>query len=188
MKRSIDIETLVKWTFCDELVKGGSEAFSPSWERMNRFADLGTLIDESHFERLPAIFGDPHPDAILVARYVDKLPHRSAVQVMIHAWAGDRPKPFSGTPRILPIRDGSRVKLFGGKSYGRSANGWRYYTEGSHCMLRFDPSLEEIDASRDEWRLWRAGLVALVQWLWRDGVLQEHIPTGPNVPMAPWSH
>jgi hypothetical protein len=184
MKREMDIEALLKWTFCDELVKGGSEAFSPSWERMNRFADLGTLIDESHLERLPPIFGDPHPDAILVARYVDKLPHRSAVQVIIHAWKGTRPEPFRGSPSVFPVRDGSRVKIVG-KSYGRSANGkWRYYTEGSFCPLRYQPTIEEIAASRDEWMLWHAGLVTLVGLL--RNVLAEHLPFGPDVPVRPW--
>jgi hypothetical protein len=182
----MDIEALLRWTFCDELVKGGSDVWTPSWERMNRFSELGTLIDESHFERLPAIFGDPHPDAILVARYVDKLPHRSAVQVIIHAWKGTRPDPFSGVPRVFPERDGSRVKIIG-KSYGRSANGkFRYWTEGAYCPLRFEPTLDEIADSRREWQLWRAGLVALVQWFWRDGILAEHIAIGPNVPVAPW--
>jgi hypothetical protein len=52
MKRKTDIEKLVQWTFCEELPKGGSEAYTPPWERISRYAETGTLADESRLERL----------------------------------------------------------------------------------------------------------------------------------------
>lgn len=185
-QRAIDIEKLLHWVYRDELCKGGSEAWSP-WDAIFRLATLGVRVDDQlgPVARLPPIFGDPHPDALLVARYVGRLPHRSAVLVTIHAKMATRPAPWEGPICVLPVRDGSRVRVVG-KSYGRASNGrWRYYTEGSYCPLRFEPSLSEVAWSRSEWTCWRDGLIELQGSL--AGQLDEHQATGPELEAEPWN-
>src|SRR5262245_23588633 len=166
VRRSIDVEQLLQWAYRDELPKQGAQPFSP-WERIFRYGKLGTRIDDQLgvTPRLPPVLGDPHQDALTIARHTSRLPHRSAVLVIIHAKMGTRPKPWEGPKSIFPVRDESRIRIVG-KSYGRPRLGrggaFRYYTEGSYCPLRFEPSLEEVAWSRAEWLCWRSGLVALV--------------------------
>ena len=183
MKRQVDIERLLSWAFLDELPKGGSEAWSP-WDRI---ATLGTRIDDQFgaLSRLPPIFGDPHPDALIVARYVGKLYSPARELVTHYAILNSRPCPLGHAVRVFPVRDGSRIRVVG-KSYGRASNGkWRYYTEGSHCPLRFEPTVEEVAQSRADWTAWLTGLQELVLGL--RGHLSEHWPVGPRWPLEPWN-
>jgi hypothetical protein len=83
-KRELDIETLLKWTYRDELPKDARRELTierssrvlglPSMSPMFRLADLGTTIDDwSREPGFPEILGPPHPDALLVRRAVERL-------------------------------------------------------------------------------------------------------------------
>jgi len=188
MKRLIDIENLLIWAFADELAKGGARAFDP-WDRLLRAGMLGVLDDASFF-RLPAYFGDPHPDALTVARVVAKLPHRAGDLVLICAWKRTRPEPFCGTIRVLPVHKGTHP-LVVGKSYGWSHRGlrrgekpYRVYPDGAHCPLRYDPTLAEIAESRTEWCLWWCALDWLAARL--GSSLRDFTVRGIDAPKFPW--
>lgn len=78
------IEGLLAWAFCQELCKVGSGGDrvplggGSAWSMVSEYAALGTLIDRSPNDHgvIPGFLeeGDPHPDALLVAEVVDKLP------------------------------------------------------------------------------------------------------------------
>jgi hypothetical protein len=185
VKREVDIERLLSWAYV-ELAKAGTTVWSP-WDMILRFGQLNARCYDDQFGssfRLPAWFGDPHPDAKLIARYVDALGSPAAALVTHHAKLECRPEPISGPPRLFPIMDGSKYRVVG-KSYGRGSKGrWRYYAEGAYCPLRYEPTVKAIDASRAEYSVWRRGLVTLVDQL-RDR-LGDHVPTGPSAPATPW--
>lgn len=72
LRKPVDIEQLVRWTYRDELPKRASflhEEMSP----MFAFADLGTRVDVTHEPGFPAALGEPHPDALHVSDAVDQL-------------------------------------------------------------------------------------------------------------------
>lgn len=180
---AIDTEALLRWAYRDELPKQEAAAFSP-WERFLEVGQLGTRIDESHMARLPAVLGAPHPDAIVIAKAVARLPHRSGVLVIVHACSGTRPDPLAGPIRVFPFNDGPRVRVVG-KSYGRGSDGkWRYYTEGSYCPLRYEPTVAEVTQARADYCLWWNGLVGVCRDL--AGELTKWQPILPKVPAAPW--
>ena len=191
-KRQVDIQELCVWAYRDELSKSGAEAYAPAWEKMQQYATLGTYIDESPVARLPACFGEPHPDAVTLARHVDRLDHGAAALVIVSARANRPPFAFSGSLVRFPERDGSRVRIFAGHSTGFSrrykANGKPIllYTDGSHCRIGYQPSLEYVLGSWQDYLTWHSALGRLVAILTAAGDMKEHIATGPTAPRRPW--
>jgi hypothetical protein len=180
----IDIEKLVAWAFF-ELDKGGTQAWSP-WDLIRAYGKLGRVIDDQFGSvfRLPAFFGDAHPDARIVGKAVANLDHPACALVESHGRALSRPKLVNGPIRIYRIYKGTQPLVIG-SSYGRSANGkWRYYHDGAYCPLRYVPTVEKLEASRAEYTAWRDGLVRLVSQL--SGQLRDYVPTGPSAPAEPW--
>lgn len=80
MKKRIDIEKLLKWTYCEELPKGGSGkggrgAASP-WAMVESFMQLLTKVDDNEYGVVPTLNpteGEPHPDALAVYAAVNAL-------------------------------------------------------------------------------------------------------------------
>jgi hypothetical protein len=75
-KVRVDIERLLRWTYRDELPKsrdrgdGVRAQISP----MFKWAELGGRVDDwSRDPGFPAIFGEPHPDAVRVQLFVSRL-------------------------------------------------------------------------------------------------------------------
>lgn len=73
MKKKIDIEQLLKWTYCDELPKDGARSGGlvqkSSWGAVTAYGQLLTAIDDNRYGVVPfldAVDGDPHPDAVAV--------------------------------------------------------------------------------------------------------------------------
>ena len=185
MKRQIDIEKLVAWAYF-ELDKGGSSVWSP-WVLITRFGRWGTWVDDQFGAafKLPAWFGDTHPDARIIGHAVEKLGHPARALVEMHGRANSRPKVIPWKIRISPIYKGTQPLVIG-SSYGKSARGrWRYYREGAYCPLIFKPTVAQIEASRAEYRSWHDGLIRLVRAL--NGHLGDHVPTGPIAPAEPWN-
>ena len=185
VKRQIDIERLLQWAYL-ELDKSGSTVWSP-WDFISRLGKLGTRIDDQFGApfRLPAWFGDTHPDARIVGRAVQRLEHPACALVEMHGRANSRPKAHKWPPSVKPVMDGSRY-LIVAKSHGRSSKGkWRYNPDGAYCMLRYEPTVEQIEASRTEYRAWRYGLVCVARRLL--GQLRDYEPIGPAAPLEPWN-
>lgn len=71
IKKRIDIETMVRWAYCDELPKKTIGELT-GWERG---VFLGTKVDEGQREYgYPVAMGSPHPDALLLDHAVRSLP------------------------------------------------------------------------------------------------------------------
>lgn len=73
MKKKIDIEALLKWTYCEELPKDGARsgglAQKSSWGAVSAYGELLTSIDDNRYGVVPfldTVDGDPHPDALAV--------------------------------------------------------------------------------------------------------------------------
>ena len=85
------------------------------------------------------------------------LPYPAKPLVILHASAGTRPHWYPQPIRVLPMRDGSRVRIIG------ECKGRDRYTLGSYCPLRFEPPLAAVAHARAEyavwfgrrWRIWR---------------------------------
>jgi hypothetical protein len=82
MAKKVTITGLLEWAFKEELCKvgaggGGSMVATSSWDMMNGFAELGTLIDKSpnQYGVIPNFIGDSWPahDAVLVGDAVRAL-------------------------------------------------------------------------------------------------------------------
>ena len=177
--KPMDIEHLLRWTYRDELVKGG-DIISSSFGIVIRLGQLGTIVDDQFGSnnKLPPIFGEPHPDAFVVDRYARQLPYPASPLVIGHASAGTRPHWYPNPIRVLPIRDGSRVRIIG------ECKGRDRYTLGSHCPLRFDPPLATVAHARAEYAVWFGALVHLVVVL--SGRLGAHVATYPQASPKPW--
>ena len=177
--KPMDIEHLLRWTYRDELVKGG-DIISSSFGIVIRLGQLGTIVDDQFGSnnKLPPIFGEPHPDAFVVDRYARQLPYPASPLVIGHASAGTRPHWYPQPIRVLPIRDGSRVRIIG------ECKGRDRYTLGSHCPLRWDPPLATVQHARAEYAVWYGAMIHLVVVLGRQ--LAEHVATYPHASPQPW--
>ena len=178
--KPIDVERLLHWAYRDELVKGG-DIVSSSFGIVIRLGQLGTVVDNDQFEhvgKLPPIFGEPHPDAKLIEREVNRLPYPAKPLVILHASAGTRPNWYAQPIRVLPMRDGSRVRIIG------ECKGRDRYSLGSYCPLRFEPPLATVAHARAEYGLWFGALVHLAVVLGRR--LAEHVATYPAASPQPW--
>ncbi|MFG1414040.1 hypothetical protein V5G24_23345 [Xanthobacter sp. VTT E-85241] len=82
--KTIDIEHLVRWAYCDELPKVGRPtslvaAIRSGWSSLSRYGELLTVVQEPDILNqwglvpLEVEGGDPHPDALAVAAAVEDL-------------------------------------------------------------------------------------------------------------------
>lgn len=74
-RKTLDIETALQWTMRDEMPKGQPVEASV-WETVISYSRLGTRVDVSHGGGggLGFVDGEPHPDAVLIAKSVGGLP------------------------------------------------------------------------------------------------------------------
>ena len=177
--KPMDIERLLRWAYRDELVKGG-EAPASSYGIILQFGDLGVVVDDQFGSnnKLPPIFGEPHADAFVVDRHVQQLPYPAKPLIVMHASAGTRPHWWPQPIRVLPTRDGSRVRIIG------ECKGRDRYTTGSYCPLRFEPPLATVAHARAEYAVWFGALVHLAVVL--AGRLSAHVATYPAASPKPW--
>ena len=213
-RRSMDVEAVLHWAYRDELPKsselGGSAggAISP----MFRMASLGGPVDNwSRDPGFPMIMGDPHPDALVVARAV------TALRSVELAWPASREllAPEFGalladhdvtiTSLLIDVpayvtmhaRMGTRPDWFAGEWRCRRQVGRNGKVRveglgedggakaGAYCPLTIEPEPREVVADRAIYVAWHAGLEALA------GVLGESLEyaevTGPVASPAPWA-
>ncbi|MEP0234344.1 hypothetical protein [Roseibium sp.] len=73
-KKTMDIEALLKWAYCEELPRadanmGGGGGMASGWSSVESYAQLLTVIDDNRYGVLPALSidpGEPHADAVAV--------------------------------------------------------------------------------------------------------------------------
>lgn len=115
MKKTVRIENLLTWAFCEELCKvgsGGGEGLSAvassNWSVTQDMATLGTLIDKSPnaWGVVPGFIedGDPHPDALAVGAAV-----RALAGISFEIPAGWAPFPEFEDEHGLIAREVERV-------------------------------------------------------------------------------
>ena len=76
MFKSMPIDKLLRWALCEELPKGQPVSAS-AWEAVTRNLVLGMRIDVSKTgagDGLGIVPGDPHPDAVIIADELRRLP------------------------------------------------------------------------------------------------------------------
>jgi hypothetical protein len=94
MKKSVDIEKLLQWAIREELPKGKAASAEP-WEILRRFGELGGIIVDGGGPRdnLGFVPGEPHPDALAIARTVNWIERDGRVSLAdlasVHSLLGD---------------------------------------------------------------------------------------------------
>jgi hypothetical protein len=80
--QTIDIEKLLIWTLREELAKGRPVS-ACAWDNISHYCALGVRVDVSHHggDALGFTPGEPHEDAVLVAKAVRELPTRQCIAV-----------------------------------------------------------------------------------------------------------
>lgn len=144
-----------------------------------RIAELGVRVDSLGRDR-----GDLHPDAELVHRAVlglgGKVQGLPVAHLVIRcasrgevpdAMVGERPQ---ARPYLHAVNGSVRVD-------GRDAGG-RY----GWCPVSWSPSWAEIDAAREEYRVWLSALRALAFALAAEPRLVRWHPLLPEAPAEPW--
>lgn len=215
MKRKIDVEALVQWTFCEELPKrrlqvGDGSEFSygvGSWSE-----EMAPIDDSRMGSQRYAYVGVPHADAETVAGVVAGLPTKVAFTGELREFL--MPDLLSITPKadLLAGRlfnERALVEAFA-KMRGRpkwnigepapamilSANlrdpvvigrchGKNRYAPGAVCPLQWKPDVEAIAYARAKYAIWR---VALTRVAANANVLtlRDHVAVAPAAAVAPW--
>ena len=206
LKKTIDIETLLHWTYqrqkADLVIDRGQglhrlEAEADGIEIQSRSADGCARIAEiialgAKIEGLGRPAGELHPDAeavheAILVRLKDRETGRSLALtplqrglLLVHARQGDRPDWMKGAvQRWEPVRkaDGS-IKVVYNAGPGKHIP--------SYCEIRLAAAQEEIDLARMVYGQWWAAMAWLRWYLTRHQLLKDHAITGPAAASSPW--
>lgn len=213
MKKKIDIEELLAWTYTHELRKQPVGGLTRDEQMMY----LGTIVDErpDYGTMLPVALGPPHADAVLVARRVAALPPmpiqwpraRAILAPDVGAYLADDEASLRGlvvdpAKCIEVAAMGERRPDWGDDqiSFSRSigANGkprlfgpdggpgltpGNRYVDGAHCPLELDFTPAVMVRERFIYLAWHMAMTMLANENWN---LIDHIPLPPSAPKAPW--
>lgn len=209
-KKSLDIEKLLQWAYCDELIKRASSSAEGIWDHMEEWAQRGG-IDVGHgaAQRYPH-FGLPHPDAEKIEIAVGKLqPMIIDWQASAAAVMGDLLALFKARDILLvrPLHTAAlvtsnavqkrrpdwqeerprphRVPAERGKPMPKlvgECKGKDRYTTGSYCPLQWDPTAMDVAAVRAAYVCWHHGLTLLAETL----ELVDYVALPPAAPALPW--
>jgi hypothetical protein len=201
-KKPVEIETLLRWAFVDELSKRLTSSAEGIWDHIEEIGQRGG-IDPGHgaAQRYPH-FGLPHPDAEKIELAVSALPNlnidwkesREALMGDLLALFNVRDVLLVRTLRTAALvamhakmatrpdwREESPVPHWIAAERGANrpkvigeCKGKDRYTHGSYCPLVYEPSPISIAETR--------GLVMLSETL----ELQEHVALPPAAPAQPW--
>ncbi len=205
MKRRLNIEQLLHWTYRDELPKlgadyGGSGATAPGFSGVARSGS--NFLYEPGF---PAAMGEPHPDALAIARFVDALEPMAIDGASSRDWlapecaamiAPDDPVLSNLIVDVkhyvmMHARMGTRPTwLVGRWSVERliGRNGKVCVVEAGHtgacCPLEVLPPPREVVNDRAEYACWHEALMMLVELLTNQLADHEVLPL--TAPAQPW--
>jgi len=180
MRKSIDIERLLVWTYQDQAAdavarRGGMYILAGHRDSVAAVAARGALGCRIQGG---GPFGysanDLHPDAETVHDTVKGLPADRIGLVISHAKGGTRPDWMpDARPKAVPVLRGNgkpRVE------YGPDKR-------PSYCPVRFEPDPGHVAFLRGVWRTWWDALAVLAGKL--DGELGRKV-LGPPFPREPW--
>lgn len=208
-RRQLGIEEILHWTYRDELPLRQLSSAEGMWVTAQENGDRGG-IDVGHgaAQRYPHL-GLPHPDALIVERAVGALPTvvidwdasramimgdlsalmtardvimvrtlRTDALVTMHARMQTRPdwREDPPLPQKIMAERGPNVKVVG-ERWARNV-----YSPGSHCPLRYEPSVIAIAEARADYFAWWWGQKVLAETL----VLNAHVVLPPSAPPTPW--
>lgn len=183
--KDIDIAELVSWALVDqqaayfcELPRENTKALMSSTAIVTGTLALGVQVDcqPGFLKRMGARC---HPDAMTVYEAIKSLPdHRMRTLVLAHGMARTQPD-WDIWPEIRPKRHPKNGKVVVESSYDRAGN-----LVAQWCPLDVFPSWELVEAARESYERWRAGLVFARAIL--SNRLFEHIATGPSAEECPW--
>lgn len=183
----IDIADLISWALIDQ--NAGYFCERPTENRKALLSStaivtgtlmLGVQVDcqPGFLKRLGA---KCHPDAVAVYEAIMSLPDaRMRTLLLAHGRARTEPD-WDVWPEIRPKRHQRNGKVVVEASYDRSGT-----LTAQWCPLDVFPSWDLVDATRESYELWRAGLVAVKALV--KGRLGEHRATGPRAREKPWGH
>lgn len=210
-KKPVEIESLVRWCYRDELPKGyraGHGGRAPEISPMFKYANIGGYVDNwSREPGFPRAMGtDPHPDALAIHAAV-----MSAEDVTIlwpsaaTALLGELARFV--TPEEGPIVRGLQVQAAGlmtlharlgnrpiwhmdyaiTRFAGRERKSLVRRRRGRHASrlegeLRIEPMASEILCARFEYFVWREALAEIARTI----ELAEHEPLPPAAAQTPW--
>lgn len=108
MKRAIDIEQLLTWTFVDELPKRELSSAEANWDNISKYGSSGgvSIGGGSSPQRYAAISA-PHPDAVIVGHQVESIAEMlggAAGRVTVD-YFGSRPMLFSDGKLMMAPRE-----------------------------------------------------------------------------------
>lgn len=210
-KQSIEIEKLLQWAYCDELIKRTTSSAEGIWDRIEEYGQRGG-IDPGHgaAQRYPH-FGLPHPDAEAIERAVGALPN------FVLDWTASSQAIMGYLQALLAARDMLMVRTLHTAAsvtrhaIMRSRPDWRQeaplphfiaaergrnrpkivgeckgkdrYSIGSYCPLQWEPSPISIAEARADYACWYRGLTTLAETL----DLEIYTVLPPIAPALPWS-
>lgn len=100
--REVEIERLLQWAYRDELPKRGVGDVATSWDGMNLYRELLTVVDDD--PGFPVIMGPPHADALTIERAVQGLHAEVALD-----WLSYRELLFGDVPMLAPATDPTAI-------------------------------------------------------------------------------
>lgn len=210
MKRSMEIEALLIWTY-SELSKRFTSSADGIWDQVG----FGRIQQGGGGAQRYAAFGLPHPDATVIEKAVDAIPdctidwqaHHAAITgpfdalfmahnpiltevirpsslLRYHAIMKSRPawgREYEPFPsRVQPPRGPAGAAAIIGECRGADK-----YTAGAYCPLKWSPSVIELARQRANYVGWHDGLGRLVNAL--RGTLSDFEPLPPTAAPEPWN-
>lgn len=209
-QRAIDVEVLLQWAYREELPKGQTSSAEAVWDSIADYGAAGGVACHADAGPQRYDFGEPHPDAKILAAAV------TALEDLIIDWEASTDALMGDMAAILvardvlmvrPLRTAALVTMhakMGTRPDWRDAVPWaspvpsakdhcrpmlvgecrgrNHYTTGSYCPLRWEPSPITIALARAEYAAWHRGLHALCQTV----TLARHVLLPPVAPEQPW--
>ena len=165
--RSIDVEQLLVWAYCDQLVGGAFTAPGMSEEAPKR-GGIGRFYSAPGSD-----------DAMSIEAAVNRLDPYRAGLVRLHARTGTRPEWYpSPRFRIEPMRHANGAPIV---RYWDSD-----YRQPKLCEIVARDRPDTVALARDAYGHWHAALNFVRGALMLGGQLREYRATGPIAPARPW--
>lgn len=191
MKKTIDIQTLLEWTYAEECAdRGGwldARLDAPHYNGSNmaallNLAALGCMVDGEGTPDHQLRGFDPQPDAVCIHAEVMALPDSDTRTLIIqNAILRRAPDPLIGERIYVDPRAAS-----GEMRIAMQYRDQRYRNDPISCTIPWrGGDLDMIADARGEYALWRCALDLLFDAL--DGKLANHTVTRSILPYEPWA-
>ena len=192
MKKTIDIQSLLEWTYAVECADTANDAgygWTPNlltdsaWTKMIEMGMLGCKVKSSGGPAEHQLVGySVHADAMSVHREVIDLPdRRTCTLVMINAKTKKTPDPLTDERIYIDPRAAA-----GEMKIAMQYRDQRNRNDPISCTIPWmGGDLDMIADARGEYALWRCALDLLVDAL--ENKLTNYIVTRSKLPYEPWA-